>query len=121
MLGLQGPAIIIDIKRKTWLNEFDGVPLAWFNNRYVCPECKVFWESDWSSGCDDECPGCGCSDVSPVESIDLTVIVEPSDEGSWTIWRSPPEAGDDPEYRCVGKLEFPKSGGARLVLPDGPA
>ena len=91
--------------------------MAWFNKRYRCPECKAYWESDWSSGCDDECPECGCSDISPVESIDMTVVVEPSGSGTWTILYSPLDAGYDPEYRPVAELEFTESGGVRINTP----
>lgn len=79
--------------------------MAWYNNLYVCPDCNAVWDSDWSCGCDDDCPECETSGISPVSSRELTVIVEPHGDGSWTIWQSPPHAEDDPRYEVVGKLK----------------
>ena len=42
-----------------------------FRNYYLCPECKAEWVDEWSCTCDDECPACGCSDISPVYSEDI--------------------------------------------------
>jgi len=38
-----------------------------FTNEYHCAECDAEWTDQWTCGCDDECPVCGC-DISPVES-----------------------------------------------------
>ncbi len=38
-----------------------------FHNLYR--HCGEEWEDWWDSGCDDECPVCGCA-ISPYESID---------------------------------------------------
>lgn len=84
--------------------------MAWYNNQYVCPECRAVWDSDWSCGCDDECPECEARNISPVSSEDLTIVAEPDDDGSWTIWRSPVEAEDRPRYEVVGRLNPQKSG-----------
>lgn len=47
----------------------------------------------------------------------MTVVVEPSDSGTWTILYSPLDAGYDPEYRPVAELEFTESGGVRINTP----
>lgn len=39
-------------------------------NTYTCPTCNYSWQDVWSCGCDDECPNCGESDISPTESED---------------------------------------------------
>jgi hypothetical protein len=89
--------------------------MAWYNNRYVCPECRAVWDSDWSCGNDDECPECEARNISPVSSEDLTVVVEPDGDGSWTIRRSPPEAEENPRYVVVGRLNPKKSSGFKFV------
>ena len=89
--------------------------MAWYNNRYRCPDCKAVWDSDWSSGCDEECPECEARNISPLWSENLSVVVEPQKDGSWTIWRSPPEADDKPRYKLVGVLEPKKSGAFKFV------
>ena len=89
--------------------------MAWFNNQYVCPECKAFWDSDWSCGCDDECPECEERNISPVYSVDLTVVVEPDGDGSWTIWHSPPQAEEYPLYEVVGRVDPKKSGSLKFM------
>lgn len=89
--------------------------MAWYNNQYVCPDCRAVWDSDWSCGSDDECPQCEERFISPITSEDLTVVAEPNSNGSWTIWRSPPEAEDEPRYEVVGRLEPAKSGTFNFV------
>lgn len=91
--------------------------MSWYNNRYVCPDCNATWDSDWSCGCDDECPECEARNISPVSSDDLTVAVEPADDGSWTIWRSPADAEDEPRYMLVGIFK-PKRSGKFKFLPS---
>jgi len=39
-----------------------------FQNFYKCPDCKVKWDSEWSSMCDEECPDCGTKNISPYKS-----------------------------------------------------
>lgn len=54
--------------------------MAWFLNHYHCDDCGADWEDEWSCCCDDECPVCGSGDWSPVESDDVTFVVEPEDD-----------------------------------------
>lgn len=89
--------------------------MAWYNNQYVCPECRAVWDSDWSCGSDDQCPECEAGNISPVSSEDLTVIVELNGDGSWTIWQSPTEAEESPRYEVVGILKPKKSGTFKFV------
>jgi hypothetical protein len=89
--------------------------VAWYNNQYVCPECSAVWDSDWSCGSDDQCPECEESDITPVSKQDLTVVVKPNSDGSWTIWQSSPEAEDDPRYEMVGRLKLNNSGVFKFV------
>jgi hypothetical protein len=89
--------------------------MAWYNNRYVCPDCGYVWEDDWSACCDDECPECESRHISPVSSEDLTVVVEPTKNGDWSVWRSPPEADDRPRYGLVGVFKAKKSGKLKFV------
>ena len=89
--------------------------MAWYNNQYVCPECRAVWDNDWSCRSDDQCPECEARNISPVSSEDLTVIVEPNGDGSWTIWRSPPEAEENPRYEMVGGLKPKKPGAFNFV------
>lgn len=51
--------------------------MAWYRNHYHCGDCGTDWDDEWSCCCDDECPNCRSGDWSPVESDDLTFIVEP--------------------------------------------
>jgi len=48
-------------------SESEQKRLSRFHNFYN--HCGEEWENFWDSGCDDECPVCGC-DISPYESID---------------------------------------------------
>lgn len=49
-----------------------------WHNYYKCPQCGHLWEDQWDSQCDDECPECGCRDISPYKSeetqTDLLVV-----------------------------------------------
>lgn len=89
--------------------------MAWYSNRYVCPECRAVWDSDWSCGSDDECPECEERNISPVSSEDLTLVLESDGDGSWTIWRSPPEAEENPRYEVVCRLKAEDSGTFKFV------
>lgn len=71
--------------------------MAWFVNRYCCTDCNTCWEDEWSCTCDDECPNCGSGDWSPVESEDLTFLVEP-DGDRFAVLESPLSADDRPRY-----------------------
>lgn len=42
-----------------------------FLNHYRCPSCQHEWDNQWSATCDDECPNCGASNISPWRSEDL--------------------------------------------------
>jgi len=53
--------------------------------------------------CDDDCPHCGARHASPVESDDLTVLVEP-DGREFVVLRSPDIAEHDPDYQEVGRF-----------------
>jgi hypothetical protein len=61
-------------------------------------------QTDWSCTCDDDCPSCGARHMSPVESDDLTRIIERR-RGMFVVWRSTPSAEHSPDYREV--IEFP--------------
>lgn len=37
---------------------------------YSCPECDTQWEDVWDCACDDSCPECHASDISPYEFRD---------------------------------------------------
>ena len=71
--------------------------MAWYVNHYHCGDCGADWDDEWSCCCDDECPNCGSGDWSPVESDDLTFVVEPED-GRFAVFESPVSAEDKPRY-----------------------
>ncbi len=75
--------------------------MAWYRNTYQCDECGTGWDDEWSCCCDDECPSCGASDFSPVESEDLSVYVDRTDDGDYEIYYSPAEAGHEPDYQLL--------------------
>jgi hypothetical protein len=89
--------------------------MAWYDSHYVCPECSAVWDSEWSCGSDEECPECEARDISPVYRKELTVVVEPSGDGRWAIWRSPLDAEDNPGYEMVGHLKLSPSGILNLL------
>jgi hypothetical protein len=76
--------------------------MAWFANHYVCEDCGCHWTDEWSCACDDECPECG-SDMSPVDSNDLTRIIERRGD-VYAVLRSPPTAEHSADYRLVIEL-----------------
>jgi hypothetical protein len=53
--------------------------------------------------CDDECPHRGARDCSPVDSDDLTELVE-RDGDEFVVLRSPDTAEHDPDYRELGRF-----------------
>ena len=62
---------------------------------------------------DDECPHCGARDSTPVDSDDLTALVEP-DGREFIVLRSPATAEHDPDYEQIGR--FPKREKAEAFL-----
>lgn len=85
--------------------------MAWFRNHYHCGDCGKAWEDEWSCCCDDECPNCGSSDWSPVESEDLTFVVEREGDG-FAVFESPIGAEDEPRYARVGVAPTSKEASA---------
>jgi hypothetical protein len=90
--------------------------MAWYRNHYHCGDCGTDWEDEWSCCCDDECPHCGSCDWSPVESDDLTEVIEPHRDG-FVVLRSPSTAGHYPDY--VRVATFPTEQMARRFVVDG--
>jgi hypothetical protein len=52
---------------------------------------------EWSCMCDDDCPHCGARHMSPVDSDDLTHIIE-ARRGEFVALRSPQAAEHSPDY-----------------------
>lgn len=77
--------------------------MAWFRNRYECYRCDEEWDDEWSCMCDDECPSCGARHASPVDSDDLTFIVD-EEAHSFVVLRSPDNADDWPAYEEVARF-----------------
>jgi hypothetical protein len=75
--------------------------MAWLLNNYTCYRCDRDWSDAWSCMCDDDCPHCGARHSTPVDSEDLTVIVEPN-RNEFVVLRSPDTAEHDPGYRELG-------------------
>ena len=75
--------------------------MAWFRNHYECARCGAEWTDDWSCTCDDDCPDCGARHMSPVDSDDLTEIVEQRGDLFFAL-RSPANAGHYPDYVDLG-------------------
>jgi hypothetical protein len=75
--------------------------MAWFLNFYRCDDCGRVWSDEWSCTCDDECPHCGCRDMSPFDSTNLTeFILEEGDH--FVVMRSPETAEHEPDYEEIG-------------------
>ena len=87
--------------------------MAWFINRYECERCKEEWTDQWSCMCDDECPQCGARDMTPCESEELTMLIEPDGREFLVLW-SPETAEHDPDYRELGR--FPSRAKAEEFL-----
>ena len=81
--------------------------MAWFLNHYECSECDYRWQDEWSCMCDDLCPICGAKDNSPVDSNNLTEIVETTEQ-AFVLLRSSDRAEHHPDYYEVAR--FPKPG-----------
>jgi hypothetical protein len=90
--------------------------MAWFLNHYECARCKGDWTDEWSCMCDDDCPHCGARHMTPVESDDLTHIIERRDHEFVVLW-SPETAEHDPDYRELGT--FPNRRQAEAFLASG--
>jgi hypothetical protein len=88
--------------------------MAWFFNHYTCYRCDRDWSDAWSCMCDDECPHCGARDSTPVDSDDLTVLVEP-DGNEFVVLRSPDTAEYDPDYEEIGRFPRPEKAEAFLT------
>jgi len=71
--------------------------MAWFLNHYTCARCGHGWIDEWSCMCDDDCPLCGARHMSPVESDDLTYVIEQEGTEFFVRW-SPETAGHCPQY-----------------------
>ena len=72
--------------------------MAWFRNHYQCYRCDEAWADEWSCEVDDECPHCGARDACPVDSEDLTFIIE-NERTCFVVYRSSDEAEYDAAYR----------------------
>lgn len=53
--------------------------------------------------CDDECPYCEARDNTPVQSDDLTMLIE-REGAEFVVLRSPETAEDDPDYLEVARF-----------------
>jgi predicted nucleic acid-binding Zn-ribbon protein len=78
--------------------------MAWYLNTYECSKCGHTWDDEWSCCCDDDCPECGASDFSPLESKDLSVYVEKDGSGNFSIFYSSPDAANSPEYKILASV-----------------
>lgn len=78
--------------------------MAWFLNHYDCARCGRDWTDAWSCMCDDDCPHCGARHMSPAESDDLTIVVEPDGE-DFVVLESPDTAEHDPDYCELGRFK----------------
>jgi hypothetical protein len=76
--------------------------MAWFCNQYECEECGCSWEDEWSCGCDDDCPECGARHMEPVDSVDLSHVIEEWN-GKFLIYGSPDSAEDSPDYELIAE------------------
>ncbi len=77
--------------------------MAWFLNFYRCDRCSRTWTDEWSCTCDDECPHCGCRDMSPFDSANLTEFIL-EEGGQFIVMRSPETAEHDPDYEESGRF-----------------
>ena len=77
--------------------------MASFLNFYRCARYRRRWTDEWSCMCDDECPHCGARDMTPIDSENLTELIE-QDGREFVAIRSPGSAGHDPDYREVGRF-----------------
>ena len=87
--------------------------MAWFLNYYTCAGCGRDWTDEWSCMCDDDCPHCGARHMSPVESDDLTHVIERR-SGRYVVLVSPETAEHRPDYCELGS--FPTKSQAQRWL-----
>jgi hypothetical protein len=78
--------------------------MAWLENGYHCPACDTDWCGEWSCACDDTCPNCGCADVSPYDSVDLSVFVRKRPDW-FAVYYSSAYAESDPRYRLFAAVK----------------
>lgn len=78
--------------------------MAWYRNHYHCGDCGTDWDDEWSCCCDDECPNCGSRNWSPVDSEDLTEVVDDVD-GTFIVFYSPEVAEDKPRYQSLASFQ----------------
>jgi DNA-directed RNA polymerase subunit RPC12/RpoP len=77
--------------------------MAWFRNYYTCARCGGDWTDEWSCTCDDDCPHCGARHMSPVDSDNLTHVIETRD-GAYVVLWSPETAEHEPDYCELGSF-----------------
>ncbi len=87
--------------------------MAWYLNHYKCARCGRDWQDEWSCMCDDDCPHCGARHMSPMDSDDLTKVID-QDGNQFVALRSPGTAGHCPDYREIGR--FPTRSEAEAFL-----
>ena len=92
--------------------------MAWFLNSYCHDECDISWTGEWSCCCDDRCPVCG-DEITPLESDDLSVIIERHENGKdWVVLVSPHTAEHKPNYAatvCRTKSEAVAYSGIEMI------
>jgi hypothetical protein len=81
-----------------------GCGMAWFINQYLCEDCKLEWEDEWSATCDDDCPHCGSRHMEPYNSIDVTEIVQ-EHNGTFLVLRMPDDAEDTDDYELIAEFK----------------
>jgi hypothetical protein len=64
--------------------------------------------------CDDDCPFCGARHMTPIESEDLTEIVQREQE-SFLVLRSPDDAERDPLYGEIDRFDNSEAASAYLA------
>lgn len=77
--------------------------MAWFVNHYRCGDCGETWDDEWSCMVDDDCPKCRSRHWTPLDSEDLTEVVEEID-GLFVVMRSPDGAGHRPNYKFIASF-----------------
>ncbi len=77
--------------------------MAWFVNHYRCGDCGETWDDEWSCMVDDDCPECRSRHWTPLESDDLTEIIEP-EGGEFVVMRSPDSADHRPDYKPIARF-----------------
>ncbi|MBU1176675.1 MAG: hypothetical protein KKH72_14830 [Alphaproteobacteria bacterium] len=87
--------------------------MAWFLNHYHCGDCGTDWDDEWSCMCNDECPECGARHMSPVDSDDLTYLIE-GKGGVFSVLYSPENAEHYPKY--IKMAEFTSEHAAELYV-----